>query len=104
MCKEADKTILGVHIYPWTKVAIHRTLEKCVSVAWHPRSQAIYILPEGDSTFTNPPFFFPWDRYGGCTTVGVSLAKGLKPWQIKLQFLSISGAYTEEVDFSQVKP
>ena len=68
---EAAKAALGVHVYPFTKVAIHRTPEKCVSVSWHPRHQPIYILPEGDTTFTEPPFFFPYDRESGCARVTI---------------------------------
>jgi hypothetical protein len=66
---EAEKAVLGVHVYPFTKVAIHRTREKCVSVSWHPRHQPVYVLPEGNSTFTDPPFFFPYDGDSGCVRV-----------------------------------
>lgn len=66
---EAEQQALGVHVYPFTKVAIHRTREKCISVSWHPRHQPIYLLPEGNSTFVDPPFFFPYDRNSGCVRV-----------------------------------
>jgi len=62
---DAYEQSLGAYVFPHVKVAIHRAPTKCVSVAWHERSQAIYILPEGDSTFTRPPFFFPYDRDSG---------------------------------------
>lgn len=68
---EAEQQALGVHVYPFTKVAIHRTREKCVSVSWHRRHQPIYVLPEGDSTFADPPFFHPYDRDSGCARVEV---------------------------------
>jgi hypothetical protein len=68
---EAETKALGVHIYPFTKVAIHRTRDKCVSVSWHQRHQPIYVLPEGNSTFVDPPFFFPYDRESGCAQVEV---------------------------------
>jgi len=68
---EAERGSHGVHIYSFMKTAIHRTGEKCVSVSWHPRSQPVYVLPEGSTTFTDPPFFFPYDRNSGCTRVTV---------------------------------
>ena len=54
----ASREELGVYIFPYVKVAVHRAPTKCVSVSWHAKCQPIYILPEGDTTFTNPPFFF----------------------------------------------
>jgi hypothetical protein len=69
--KEAYKQSLGVYLFPHVRVAIHRAPLKCVSVAWHEKHQPIYILPEGDSTFTDPPFFFPYDREAG----GVHLSR-----------------------------
>ncbi len=66
---QAARAADGVHVFPFTKVAIHRTPQKCVSVSWHPRHQPIFVLPEGDSTFENPPFFFPYDRHSGCAQV-----------------------------------
>ncbi|MBN2475295.1 MAG: hypothetical protein JXB62_11840 [Pirellulales bacterium] len=69
---EAEEAALGFHLYAFTKVAIHRTREKCVSVSWHPRHQPIYVLPEGNSTFAEPPFFFPYDRDSGCARVEVA--------------------------------
>ena len=71
---DAAKVAEGAHIFPHTRTGIHRTPQKCVSVSWHPRSQAIYILPEGDSTFTAPPFFFPWDRWSGVCQIEVEPA------------------------------
>ncbi len=68
---EAEQQALGVHVYPFTKVAIHRTREKCVSMSWHRRHQPICVLPEGNSTFADPPFFFPCDRDSGCARVEV---------------------------------
>ncbi|MFO7900439.1 MAG: hypothetical protein R6V58_15440, partial [Planctomycetota bacterium] len=63
--EEAHKKSLGVYVFPHVQVAIHRAPKKCVSVSWHKRHQPIYVLPEGDSTFTDPPFFFPCDRDAG---------------------------------------
>jgi len=37
---EAEKKLPGVYIYRYNKAAIHRTLQKVVSVSWHPRSQS----------------------------------------------------------------
>ena len=66
---EAEKDILGVHIYPYMKTAIHRTHKKIVSVSWHQRSHAIFVLPEGNSTFCKPPFFCPYLINSGVTQV-----------------------------------
>jgi len=74
--EEAEKGSHGVHVYPFTRTAIHRTPKKCVSVSWHHRFQPIYILPEGDTTFTDPPFFFPYDRESGCARVKVKAGQG----------------------------
>ena len=63
--EEAYKESLGVYIFPHVKVAVHRAPTKIVSVSWHDKYQPIYILPEGDSTFANPPFFFPYARTSG---------------------------------------
>ncbi len=68
---KAETGFYGVHKYPYVKTAIHRTRKKLVSVSWHPRSQAIFILPEGNSTFTDPPFFFPYDRNSGIAKVNI---------------------------------
>ncbi|MBN1911280.1 MAG: hypothetical protein JW818_16160 [Pirellulales bacterium] len=68
---EAEKGARGVHVYPFTKTAIHRNPHKCVSVAWHPRLQPVFVLPEGNTTFTDPPFFFPYDRQSGIGKVTV---------------------------------
>ncbi|MBN2022674.1 MAG: hypothetical protein JW809_07750 [Pirellulales bacterium] len=68
---EARRGAWGVHVYPHVKTAIHRTKEKCVSVAWHPRCQPIFVLPEGNTTFTDPPFFFPYDSQSGAASVTV---------------------------------
>ena len=62
---EAYKESLGVYRFPHVKAAIHRAPTKCVSVSWHERNQPIYILPEGDSTFSDPPFFIPYDPAAG---------------------------------------
>jgi hypothetical protein len=67
--KEAEAPFYGVHVYPHMKTAIHRTPGKLVSVSWHPHSQAIFVLPEGDSNFSDPPFFIPYDRDMGVTQV-----------------------------------
>jgi hypothetical protein len=63
--EEAYRASLGVYQFPHVKVAIHRAPTKCVSVSWHERNQPIYIFPEGDSTFADPPFFFPNDPQSG---------------------------------------
>jgi hypothetical protein len=70
--RDAEQDLLGIHIFPNVKTAIHRTPQKLVSVSWHPRSQAIFILPEGDSTFADPPFFIAYDRMTACPSVEVT--------------------------------
>lgn len=69
--KKADKATHGVHVFSNIGVAIHRAPAKCVSVSWREGRPAILILPEGDSTFTDPPFFFTYDRNSGCAAVRV---------------------------------
>ncbi len=68
--KDAYQESLGVYVFPHVNVAVHRAPTKCVSISWHKSHQPIYILPEGDSTFTDPPFFFPYNRNSG----GVDIA------------------------------
>lgn len=68
---QAEAPLLGVHRFPYVRTAIHRTREKLVSVSWHRRSPAVFILPEGSSTFFNPPFFVAYDRDTTVPTVTV---------------------------------
>jgi hypothetical protein len=77
---EAEKNLPGVYIYRYNKAAIHRTPQKIVSVSWHPNSQSILILPEGNTTFTDPPFFCPYVRNSGARDVSFpALAKQVSP-------------------------
>jgi len=75
---KAERTLLGVHQYPYVKTVIHRARSKLVSVSWHPHSQAILILPEGSTTFSDPPFFVPYDRNSGVADVTVRTAPELE--------------------------
>lgn len=67
--KDAYPSTEGSFVFPYVKVGIHRTEQKCVSVSWHHLFQPIYVFPEGDSTYTSPPFFIPYDRFGGGVTL-----------------------------------
>lgn len=69
--QQAERNSHAVHVFSHNKAAIHRTADKCVSVSWHPWSQAVHVLPEGDSTFEDPPFFIPYDRSCGVPEVKV---------------------------------
>ena len=75
--EQAEAAVYGVHVYPYVRTAIHRTRQKLVSVSWHPRSQAIFILPEGSSTFADPPFFVPYDRDSANTRLIVRAGPGV---------------------------
>lgn len=73
--EKADEHSHGVYHYEFNKIMVHRAPEKCVSVSWHPHSQAIFIFPEGDSTFTDPPFFFPNDRFSATPQIKIAGAE-----------------------------
>jgi hypothetical protein len=70
--ENAEQAVVGIHRFPFNQVAIHRTAEKCVSVSWHLRFQPVYFLPEGTTTFPDPPFFFPYDRNSGCVELRIT--------------------------------
>ncbi len=70
--KTADEHSHGVQVFRHTRTAIHRNADKCVSVSWHPDRQPIYVIPEGNTTFVQPPFFVPYDRDSGLTKVSFS--------------------------------
>jgi hypothetical protein len=71
--QEAEAPLLGVHKYPYVKTIVHRTPEKLVSVSWHSHSHAIFVLPAGNRTFGNPPYFVPWERGNAVAEVDVRL-------------------------------
>lgn len=77
----ADREANGVHVYPHIGVAIHRAPTKCVSVSWRPGRQPIYVLSEGNTTFTDPPFFFPYDKDSGRAVVTVEGTPKTRPGQ-----------------------
>ncbi len=84
---------LGVYQFPFVKTLIHRAPEKVVTISYHDHLQPIYVLPEGNTTFENPPFFIPFDRYFGGATV---TEKGAEPTN-QTGFAATNGGW-EKVD------
>lgn len=65
----AERSVDGVHVYPYVKTLIHRAPEKTVSVSWHPASQSVLVLPRDTR---DAPFFFVFERHSGSASVKVS--------------------------------
>ena len=62
----------GIHNFPYVKVAIHRTADKAVSVAWQADRHPIYVIPNKEDSFENPSLHIPYDLHNGVASVSVT--------------------------------
>jgi hypothetical protein len=70
----AQNMQVGIFNFPYTKTAVHHTLKKMVSIAWHPQKQPIYIIPDAEQSFESPPLNITYNYMGGNTEVEVRVA------------------------------
>ena len=69
---EVDALVAGVHEFPYVQVAIHHNSLKAVSVAWQEGHYPIYVIPNKEDTFVDPPVQMTYNVMNGMPTVNVS--------------------------------